>query len=87
MGVGSVEMTLAIHHALRTSERATQAPQSVPPRHLRACHPGTSERATQSIGRLQTAPRLKVHCGTAGAWVAIATTSFFSHDILSGLFE
>jgi len=35
-------MTLAIHHALRTSERATR----------------TSERVTQFIGRIQTAPRL-----------------------------
>ena len=35
-------MTLAIHHALRTSERATQF-----------------KRATQFIGRFQTAPRLK----------------------------
>jgi len=43
-------MTLAIHHALRTSERATRTSE-------RATR--TSERATQFIGRFQIAPRLE----------------------------
>ena len=46
-------MTLAIHHALRTSERATRATLRTSERATRA-----SERATQFIGRFQTAPRL-----------------------------
>ncbi len=48
-------MTLAIHHALRTSERATQFKRVTQFR-----------RVTQFMGRFQTAPRLRLalHCLT-----------------------
>jgi len=49
-------MTLAIHHALRTSERATRTSERATRTSERATR--TSERATQFIGRFQTAPRL-----------------------------
>ena len=54
-------MTLAIHHALRTSERATRTSE----RATRTSEPATrtSERATQFIGRFQTTPRLSTLAG------------------------